>query len=49
MLRSARRPCKEACDGGGSSPSSADSRDRGCILGNLIKELFKASGSAAGA
>ena len=39
MFRSARRPCKEACDGVGSSPSSADSRDRDCILGNLMKKL----------
>ena len=43
MLRSARRPCK-ACDG---TSSSADSLGTGCIFGNLIKELLKASRCAA--
>lgn len=37
MLRSASRPFN-ACDGG-ISPSSADSLDTDCILGNLIKEV----------
>ena len=44
MLRSAKRPCK-AFDG--MSPSSADSLETDCILGNLIKELLKVNPLAA--